>query len=160
MECIRAYKFAVYPDEKRRKEIDNMLALAQQLYNKILEKTREEYKKDTNSKVNISTLNRYMNEAIKENKEFSKLYSQTRQDVFIRLQRAFQNFFRRVNESRRGRKVKAGFPRFRSIDRYKSLRYPQDDGSFSIEKSRNFCMLFRCAFPAVVLFWSRCYLHI
>ncbi|MGC8687072.1 MAG: RNA-guided endonuclease InsQ/TnpB family protein, partial [Candidatus Micrarchaeia archaeon] len=140
MECIRAYKFAVYPDEKRRKEIDNMLALAQQLYNKILEKIREEYKKNMNSKVNISTLNRYMNEAIKENKEFSKPYSQIRQDVFIRLQRAFQNFFRRVNDSRSGKKVKVGFPRFKSIDRYKSLRYPQN-GSFSIEKSRKTIML-------------------
>ncbi|MGC8495645.1 MAG: RNA-guided endonuclease InsQ/TnpB family protein [Candidatus Micrarchaeia archaeon] len=140
MECIRAYKFAVYPDEKRRKEIDNMLALAQQLYNKILEKIREEYKKNMNSKVNISTLNRYMNEAIKENKEFSKPYSQIRQDVFIRLQRAFQNFFRRVNDSRSGKKVKVGFPRFKSIDRYKSLRYPQNS-SFSIEKSRKTIML-------------------
>ncbi|MGC8669828.1 MAG: helix-turn-helix domain-containing protein [Candidatus Micrarchaeia archaeon] len=92
MECIRAYKFAIYPDEKRQNEIGNMQALAQRLYNKILEKIREEYKKNTNSKVNISTLNRYMNEVIKENKDFSKLYSQTRQDVSIRLQRAFQNF--------------------------------------------------------------------
>ncbi|MCL4373617.1 MAG: transposase [Candidatus Marsarchaeota archaeon] len=141
MECIRAYKFAVYPDEKRRKEIDNMLVLAQRLYNKILEKTREEYKKSTNSKVNLSTLNMYMNEAIKENKEFSKLYSQTRQDIFVRLQRAFQNFFRRVNKSKHGKKVKVGFPRFKPIDRYKSLKYPQNNGSFSIEKKRKTIML-------------------
>ncbi|MCL4362916.1 hypothetical protein M1439_00515 [Candidatus Marsarchaeota archaeon] len=96
-----------------------MLVLAQRLYNKILEKAIEGYKKDSNSKVNLSTLNRYMKEAIEENKEFSELYSQTRQDVFVRLHRAFQNFFRRVDERRRGKKAKTGFPRFRSIDRYK-----------------------------------------
>ena len=118
-----------------------MLVLAQRLYNKILEKAIEGYKKDSNSKVNLSTLNRYMKEAIEENKEFSELYSQTRQDVFVRLHRAFQNFFRRVDERRRGKKTKVGFPRFRSIDRYKSMKYPQNNGSFSIEKTRKTFML-------------------
>ncbi len=36
-----------------------------------------------------------MKDAIKENRDFLKLYSQTRQETFIRLQKAFQNFFRR-----------------------------------------------------------------
>ena len=141
MECIRAYKFAAYPDEKRRKGIDSMLVLAQRLYNKILEKAIEGYKKEGNSKVDLPTLNRYMNEAIEENKEFSGLYSQTRQDVFIRLYRAFQSFFRRVYESRHGGKAKPGFPRFKSIDRYKSLKYPQNNGSFSLEKVRKTSVL-------------------
>jgi len=39
-----------------------------------------------------STLNKYMKEAINENKDFLELYSQTRQDAFIRLLRAFRNF--------------------------------------------------------------------
>ena len=60
MECIRAYKFAVYPDEKRRKRIDGMLVLAQRLYNKILERAIEGYKKDSNSKVDLPTLNMYL----------------------------------------------------------------------------------------------------
>jgi len=75
-----------------------------------------------------------MNEAINENKDFLKLYSQTRQDIFVRLQRAYQNFFRRCKEKKAGKKVKAGFPRFKSIDRYKSIAYPQDNGSFRIER--------------------------
>ncbi len=32
--------------------------------------------------------------------------------------------------------MKVGFPRFKSVDRYYSIVYPQDNGSFSIEKNR------------------------
>lgn len=136
MHIKKAYKFKVYPDAKRQDEIDERLILAQQLYNKLLEKTKSEYEKSKNSKINKSTLNRYMKEVINENRGFLKLYSQTRQEVFIRLQKAFQNFFRRVKEKELGKKVKAGFPRFKSRDRYRTLIYPQDNGSFSIEKDR------------------------
>ncbi|MEM0087214.1 MAG: transposase, partial [Candidatus Micrarchaeaceae archaeon] len=141
MYSIRAYKFRIYPDAKRRQEIDSQIALAQRLYNSILEKAKKAYEKDKNSKVNISTLNRYMQESISANKDFLKLYSQTRQDIFIRLLKAFQNFFRRVKEKEQGKKVKVGFPRFKSIDRYKSVTYPQDNGAFSIESERKTDML-------------------
>ena len=39
MEAARAYKFRIYPDATRQAEIDERLVLAQQLYNKILEKS-------------------------------------------------------------------------------------------------------------------------
>ncbi|MEM4072332.1 MAG: transposase [Candidatus Micrarchaeaceae archaeon] len=141
MYSIRAYKFRIYPDAKRRQEIDSQIALAQRLYNSILERAKKAYEKDKNSKVNISTLNRYMQESINANKDFLKLYSQTRQDIFIRLLKAFQNFFRRIKEKEQGKKVKLGFPRFKSIDRYKSVTYPQDNGAFSIESERKTDML-------------------
>ncbi len=113
---IRAYKFRIYPDDKREVKIDKGLILAQQLYNKILERIKSRYKTD-------SILNNYLKDAIKDNKKFINLYSQTRQDIFIRIQKAFQKFFRRVREKKMGKKVKAGFPRFRSRDRYKSFTY-------------------------------------
>ena len=64
MECIRAYKFAAYPDEKRRKSIDSMLVLAQRLYNKILEKAIEEYKKEYHCNVCGLTIDRNENASI------------------------------------------------------------------------------------------------
>jgi len=137
---IRTYKFRIYPDAKRLVEIDKKLILAQQLYNKILERIRSEYEKEKNSDISMSTLNSYMKDAIKENREFLKLYSQTRQDIFIRIRKAFQNFFRRVKEKKMGKRVKVGFPRFKSRDKYKSLTYPQDM-SFSIERKNKFSML-------------------
>ena len=131
MEVIRAYKFRIYPDATRQAEIDERLVLAQQLYNKILEKSIAAYQ-NVNTKVSMAQFNRFVKEIIQEDKKYLKLYSQTRCEIEYRLLKAYQNFFRRIKEGTR----KAGFPRFRSINRYKSITYPQDNGSFSIRNGR------------------------
>ncbi len=136
MESTRAYKFRLYPDSKRQTEIDLQLNLSKNLYNKLLEKSKEEYAKNKNFGIKRSSFNKMMKEAILENKDFLKIYSQTRQEIRDRVIKAYQNFFRRCKEKKNGKKQKAGFPRFRSMDRYKSITYPQDNGSFSIEKGR------------------------
>ena len=141
MESTRAYRFRIYPDARRQMEIDERITLAHRLYNKILKNARSEYQKDAKSKLNRSTLNRYMKDAMRENKDLLKLYSQTRQDIFIRVQKSYQNFFRRVRQKKQGRKIKAGFPRFKSRDRYHSLTYPQDNGAFAIERKNKSSML-------------------
>jgi len=46
MYSIRAYRFRIYPDIKRQKEIDKRIVLAKQLYNTLLEKAKSEYKKN------------------------------------------------------------------------------------------------------------------
>ena len=39
MEATRAYKFRIYPDDKRQNEIDERLVLAKEFYNLLLERT-------------------------------------------------------------------------------------------------------------------------
>ncbi len=131
MEVARAYKFRIYPDATRQEEIDERLILAQQFYNKILEKSIESHKKGK-TKVSMAQFNRFVKEIIREDKKYLKLYSQTRCEIEFRLLKAYQNFFRRIKEGNK----KAGFPRFRSRERYKSITYPQNNGSFSIRKGR------------------------
>ncbi len=131
MELTRAYKFRIYPDAKRQKEIDERLILAQQFYNKILEKSIASYR-NGKTKPTMAQFNKFAREIIQEDKRYLKLYSQTRCEIEFRLMKAYQNFFRRIREGNR----RAGFPRFRSKDRYKSITYPQDNGSFSIRKDR------------------------
>ncbi len=131
MELKRAYKFKIYPDATRQEEIDERLILAQQFYNMLLEKSIKSYK-NGKTKVSMAQFNRFVKEIIQEDKKYLKLYSQTRCEIEYRLLRAYQNFFRRIKEGNK----KAGFPRFRSRDRYKSITYPQDNGSFSIKKGR------------------------
>ncbi len=131
MELTKAYKFRIYPDTIRQEEIDKRLILAQRFYNRLLEKSIRSYKND-NHKVSMAQFNRFVKEIIQEDKKYLKLYSQTRCEIEFRLMKAYQNFFRRIKEGNR----KAGFPRFKSKDRYKSITYPQDNGSFSIRKGR------------------------
>jgi putative transposase len=130
----RAYKFRIYPDAKRQSEIDERLVLAQKFYNKILEKSITSHQ---NGRANISMaqFNRFVKEIIKENKEYLKLYSQTRCEIEYRVLKAYQNFFRRCREKKNGKRIKVGFPRFKSRDFYRSIVYPQDNGAFSIEKN-------------------------
>lgn len=61
----------------------------------------------------------------KERAELAKVYSQILQDVVRRLDKAFQNFFRRVEENKNGKKQKVGYPRFKGCYRYDSFTYPQ-----------------------------------
>jgi len=135
MESKRAYKFRIYPDSKRQSAIDERLILAQQFYNKILEKSIASYQ-NGKTKVSMAQFNRFVKEIIQDDKKYLKLYSQTRCEIEYRLLKAYQNFFRRVKEKKQGKKQGVGFPRFRSRDRYKSITYPQDNGSFSIKKDR------------------------
>ena len=135
MNCTRAYKFRIYPDLVRREEIDERLILAQQFYNKLLEKAIQSYK-NGNHKASMAQFNKFVKGIAAEDKKFLKLYSQTRCEIEYRLLKAYQNFFRRVKEKKQGKKQEVGFPRFRSRDRYKSITYPQDNGSFSIHKGR------------------------
>ncbi len=77
METIRAYKFRIHPDAKRQEEIDERLVLAQQFYNKILEKSITAYE-DVKTKVSMAQFNKFVKEIIQEDKKYLKLYSQTR----------------------------------------------------------------------------------
>lgn len=61
--------------------------------------------------------------------EYKNVHSQVLQDVLRRLDKAFQNFFRRL-----GTNEKAGFPRYKGRNRYNSFTYPQS--GFSINGNR------------------------
>ena len=134
-EVVRAYRYRLYPDPKRQKEIEEQIELARLIYNRLLEKANNEYQTTGSLKINRSTFDHLLKEAVSENKEFDRLYSQTRQNIYARLQWAYQSFFRRVKEKRAGKKVSVGFPRFRAKGRYASITYPQPSG-FGIEKER------------------------
>jgi len=64
------------------------------------------------------------------NPYLNAVHSQVEQDVLRRLQKSFDNFFRRVREGAR----KEGYPRFKSINRYSSVTYPQS--RFKLNGSR------------------------
>src|SRR6476646_9213648 len=52
--------------------------------------------------------------------EYAEVHSQVLQDVVLRVDRAFQAFFRRLREGQT-----PGYPRFHGRDRYISFTYPQ-----------------------------------
>ena len=99
---------------------DRCLILCQQLYNLCLEQRIMVYnqRKITLSKYDQDKELPELKEAFPE---FKIVGSQVLQDVTDRVSKAFQGFFRRL-ETKKG---KAGFPRFKSRDRYDSFTLKQ-----------------------------------
>ena len=64
--------------------------------------------------------------------EYQDIHSQVLQDVLLRLERAFQNFFRRVREHAE----EPGYPRFKGRNRYDSFTYPQGGFSLDVREKR------------------------
>lgn len=90
------------------------------LYNRLLEGRKEHYETTGES------LSRYEQQATlpqwkAENPYLAMVYSQVLQEVGARVERSYQNFFRRVKQGTE----KAGFPRFKGFDQYDSFTFPQ-----------------------------------
>lgn len=90
------------------------------LYNRLLVGRKEHYEATGES------LSRYEQQALlpqwkAENPYLGLVYSQVLQEVGARVERSYQNFFRRVKQGAE----KVGFPRFKGFDRYDSFTYPQ-----------------------------------
>ncbi len=108
---MRAYRFRLYPSKAQEKKLIHHLWLEKNLWNSLLEKTKKKYDEDgkfySKSELQLMVKN-------------SGLHSQAAQAVAHRLYRALQAKIRAKN-----RGVKWGFPRFKSLERMKSIYYPQ-----------------------------------
>jgi len=96
------------------------LQLSKNLWNDMLELTKDTYA----TYAKFSTAG-----ALNELAKTSGLYSQVAQDVFRRLNKSIFGMM-----AKRKRGLKAGFPRFRSMERTKSLTYPQSGFSLNGKK--------------------------
>jgi len=115
---IKTFKYRLYPTKSQAAVIDTTVTNCRFLYNCMLDQRINAYKagKSVNK---IEQLNELP--AIKaEFPEYNHIFSQVLQNVGIRLDNAYQNFFRRVKQGE-----KAGFPRFKGGNQYDSFTYPQ-----------------------------------
>lgn len=126
---IRNYKFRIYPSKSQIILLDNIIDLCRNLYNSCLQQRIEVYK---NKKKSISRFDQSneLPELKRQLPEYKEIYAKALQDVVLRADRAFNNFFRRI----RNRLEKPGFPRFKAKDRYHSFVYNQS--GWKIEKNR------------------------
>jgi len=121
----KAFKYRLYPTRQHEQALVKTLALCRELYDASLEERTEAYRM---SKVTI-TYNQQAKELleIKELRpEYNDIHSQVLQDTLRRVEKAMQNFFRRVKAGE-----KAGYPRFKSFNRFDSFTYPQSGFSFT-----------------------------
>lgn len=120
---MRTYKFRIYPNREQIERLDRTLTLCRRLYNAGLEQriiARHlqypiKYRNQQSELPKVKT----------ELEEYNNVYSQVLQTTLQRLDKAFDNFFRRIKGRKQGAKIKAGFPRFKSERRFRSITYPQ-----------------------------------
>ena len=120
---MRTYKFRIYPSDAQIDMLDSSMELCRQLYNAMLQQKIYAYR--SGKKVNYNSQQDELPGIKRMFLEYNGIHSQVLQDVARRLDRAFDNFFRRIKEKRNGKNIKAGFPRFKSKDRYNSITYTQ-----------------------------------
>lgn len=117
---IRAYKYRIYPTKTQIKTLVKNLDLCRNIYNVSLQHRRDVYK-TTQRSVSYKEQANELPLIKKDFPEYDKIHSQILQDVLKRVEKAYKGFFSRI-KSKSG---KAGFPRFRSKDRFDSFTYPQ-----------------------------------
>ena len=128
MRIIKTYRFRLYPSRKQAYQLDEFLGIARFAYNRQLELKVNSYKENKKNLAQFD-LNNSLISLKKENPFLCKLHSQVLQNINQRIAYAFSSFFNNIKN-----KSKAGFPRFKSKNRYDSLTYPQS--GFGIKNNK------------------------
>jgi putative transposase len=115
----KTYKYKLKPTPEQERVLGRTLMLCRHVYNAALGERREAWHKCS------VTITYYQQQAelpgIKEAlPEYGEVNAQVLQDVVLRVDRAFQAFFRRLREGQT-----PGYPRFHGRDRYNSFTFPQ-----------------------------------
>ena len=115
---IRSYKFRLYPSKSQELEMKKHLWLAKSLWNELLAFVKEHYQIygmfPTKGTMQLMAKNYGM-------------YSQVQQNV---AHKVIDAVWRMITLRKKG--IDCGFPRFKSVDRMKSLHYPQNDNGFNL----------------------------
>jgi len=116
---IKTYKYRIYPTKTQNETLERQLALCCELYNAAVQERRDAYR-IAHKSITYTDQQNQLPEIKGMRAEFKEMHSQVVQDVLRRVEKAFDNFFRRVKSGE-----PPGYLRFRSVSRYDSLTYPQ-----------------------------------
>ena len=116
---LKMFQYRIYPTKKQVKALEATLEECRWLYNHLLQKRRDAWEQGGQS------LSLYQQQATfsllkHDHPSLKRVHSQVLQNVAVRIDLAFQAFFRHCKSGE-----KPGYPRFRSKNRYDSFTFPQ-----------------------------------
>jgi putative transposase len=117
----RMFKYRLYPSRQQENQLQRHLTLCKDVYNTLLHHYRHSPRLPSQY-----TLNKLLPALKQDNPEYASVHSQVLQNISKRIRDAYHGFF-----ARRKSGLRAGRPRFKSADRYKSMTYPQS--GFKVE---------------------------
>ncbi len=106
------YRFRLYPTPAQAKILDDTLETCRHLYNDSLDERSKEQRVGFWDQKQLLTLRK------PDNKYYKQVHSQVLKDVLLRLDKAYQRFFRKL----------ARYPRFKRRGKCNSFSYPQYGG--------------------------------
>lgn len=119
------YKYRLFPTHTQREMLQGILDGCRWVYNKTLEVRKTSWEESQISLSRYDT-NKLLTDWRDEHAFLKDGHAQAMQDAQKRVDLAFRAFFRRVKAGEK----EAGYPRFRSFDRYDSFTYPQEKGNW------------------------------
>lgn len=123
-----AYRYRLNPTKSQRTALEGVLDACRWVYNNTLAIRKEAWEQRQESVSYYDT--KKMIPTWKAELPFlAQAYSQTLQDVSMRVDLAFQAFFRRVKSGEK----EAGYPRFKGKGWYDSFTFPQREGGWRLD---------------------------
>ena len=143
----KSYTYKLKPTPEQARMLDRTLMLCRHVYNAAIGERREAWR------LRGVSVNYYQQKAelpgIKAAMpDYAEVHSQVLQDVVLRVDRAFQAFFRRAKAGEI-----AGYPRYQGRNRYHSFTYPQI-GEHGCARLDNGCLVLS-KIGRVAVRWSR-----
>ena len=109
---LHSYKFRLYPTEQQVKALSDTLETCRHLYNDSLGERSCDWDIGFWKQKQLLTLRK------QDDKYLKQVHSQVLQDVLLRLDKAYQAFFKKIMK----------YPKFKRKDKYNSFSYPQYGG--------------------------------
>ena len=125
----KTYQFRIYPTSKQINVLETWLGLCCDTYNAALDESKSAYRM-AGLALSYARQCAELPECKEVRPELGEVPAQVLQDAVKRVDRAYDDFFRRVEEGQ-----KPGFPRFKSHFRYASLTFKQYKNSFNVFES-------------------------
>jgi putative transposase len=123
----RKITYRLYPNKKQTEALHMVSKLHRDLYNAALHQRIEAYNKKKHT-LSFYDQCKELTQLREECEEYGELNAQSCQVTLKRVDLAFQHFFRRVKEGAK----KCGFPRFKSVNRFKGFGYKTHGDGFKL----------------------------
>lgn len=118
----RTFKYRIYPTRNQERMLLGALSVCRTLYNSCILDRKNRYER-TGASLSYNEQAAILKRDKERVEVLRGVHSQVLQDVLRRVDRAFAAFFRRVKAGEA-----PGYPRFKGMDRYDSITYPQATG--------------------------------
>jgi len=115
----RNYKFRIYPNKRQEHKLTSWLETCRIVYNSALADRKNHFIRTGNGLTRIAQQVILKTDKTKYPR-IKEVHSQVTQEVLFRIERAFNNFFRRAKAGE-----KPGYPRYKGPGQYKTLTFTQ-----------------------------------